>query len=74
MLYLFRLKDEGILFYYGRPARRLPEPAWLPVSEGTAYCLLVESEYRTWASSRNAEVLLQLQDEQGGPIVLVKMD
>jgi 4-amino-4-deoxy-L-arabinose transferase-like glycosyltransferase len=73
MLYLFRLKDEGILFYYGRPARRLPAPAWLPASDGAAYCLLTASEYQVWANSRNAEVLLQLRDEQGGPIVLARM-
>ncbi len=64
-LYLFRVKDEGILFYYGRPARRLSGPACLPASGATVYCLLVESEYRQWACPRCAEVLLRLCDEQG---------
>jgi len=72
-LYLFRLKDEGILFYYDRPARRLSGPASLPTSGEAVYCLLVESEYRQWAHSRRAEVLLRLCDEQGAPIVLVKV-
>jgi 4-amino-4-deoxy-L-arabinose transferase-like glycosyltransferase len=72
-LYLFRLKDEGILFYYGRPARRLPGPACLPASAGPAYCLLVESEWRKWNGPRPAEVLLRLHDEQGAAIMLVKV-
>jgi 4-amino-4-deoxy-L-arabinose transferase-like glycosyltransferase len=72
-LYLFRLKDEGILFYYGRPARRLPAPAFLPASERSAYCLLTESEFRHWMGPRPAQILLRLSDEQRHPIVLVKM-
>ncbi len=72
-LYLFRLKDEGILFHYGRPARRLLAPAFLPASERDAYCLLTESEFRQWIGPRPAQVLLRLSDEQRHPIVLVKM-
>jgi hypothetical protein len=72
-LYLFRLKDEGILFYYGRLARRLPGPQALPRTGGSAYCLLVQDEWRTWAGPP-AEVLLRLHDEQGAPLVLVKVD
>jgi len=73
-LYLFRLKDEGILFYYGRPARRLPAPACLPAAGDPMYCLLIESEWRQWTYPRHAETLLHLGDEQGNPIVLVKVD
>ncbi len=72
-LHLFRLKDEGILFYYGRPARRLPAPAFLPTSESGTYCLLTESEFHYWTGPCAVEVVLQLSDEQGHPIVLVKM-
>jgi 4-amino-4-deoxy-L-arabinose transferase-like glycosyltransferase len=72
-LYLFRLKDEGILFYYGRPARRLPAPAFLPAWERSAYCLLTEAEYHQWSGPRPAQVLLRLNDEQQHPIMLVKM-
>jgi len=74
MLYLFRLKDEGILFYYDRPARRLPAPACLPAVGDPMYCLLIESEWRQWTYPRHAETLLHLGDEQGNPIVLVKVD
>jgi 4-amino-4-deoxy-L-arabinose transferase-like glycosyltransferase len=72
-LYLFQLKDEGILFYYGRPARRLSGPSCLPASGGQQYCLLVESEWQRLCNLRRAEVLLRLCDEQGAPILLVKV-
>jgi len=73
ILYLFRLKDEGILFYYGRPAQRLPAPAFLPTSEHSVYCLITENEYLQWSGPRPPEILLRLCDEQQCPIVLVKM-
>jgi 4-amino-4-deoxy-L-arabinose transferase-like glycosyltransferase len=72
-LYLFRLKDEGILFYYGRPARRLADPSCLPAAERGAYCLLVESEFRQWTQQQGGEVLLRSSDEQGALIFLVRM-
>lgn len=72
-LYLFRLKDEGILYYYGRPARRLPAPSYLPASEHDAYCLLVDSEWQQASQTRCAELLLPLRDEQGHPIVLARL-
>lgn len=72
-LYLCRLKDEGVMFYYGRPARRLASFSCLPDANGDRYCLLVESEYEQWIECRRAELLLRLRDEQGKPIFLVKM-
>jgi 4-amino-4-deoxy-L-arabinose transferase-like glycosyltransferase len=72
-LYLFQLKDEGIMFYFGRPARRLPGVSCLPKSNGGVYCLLIESEWQRWSCPRHADVLLRLRDEQGAPIVLVKV-
>jgi 4-amino-4-deoxy-L-arabinose transferase-like glycosyltransferase len=72
-LYLFRLKDDGILFYYGRPARRLPSATHLPVTTGPRYCLLTWQEWLHWPDGRPAEVLYRLDDEQGGPLVLVKV-
>jgi 4-amino-4-deoxy-L-arabinose transferase-like glycosyltransferase len=96
-LYLFRLKDEGIMFYYGRTVRRLGGFTQLPSSPKPLYCILDESEWRKWqgltvaraivasfaeaegagpnpAHSRLEEVVVRLQDEQGDPIVLVKVD
>ena len=73
VLYLFQLKDEGIMFYYGRTVRRLPGPAQLPSSKQPFYCILDESEWRHWRSTRPAEMLLRMPDEQGDPIVLVRV-
>jgi 4-amino-4-deoxy-L-arabinose transferase-like glycosyltransferase len=53
-LYLFRLKDEGIMFYYGRPVRRLSSFAELPSSRRPLYCILDESEWRQWQAYRVA--------------------
>jgi 4-amino-4-deoxy-L-arabinose transferase-like glycosyltransferase len=73
VLYLFRLKDEGIMFYYGRPVLRLPSPAQLPSSPEPLYCILELSEWEQWRSSRTADVVERLTDEQGAPIVLVRV-
>jgi 4-amino-4-deoxy-L-arabinose transferase-like glycosyltransferase len=71
-LYLFRLKDEGIMFYYGRVVRRLSSPSCLPSSAEPLYCILDESEWRQWDAARRAQVVLRLRDEQGAPVVLIK--
>src|SRR5262249_46700192 len=73
MLYLFRLKDEGIMFCYDRPVCRLAGPAELPSSPEPLYCILDEPEWTQWQSERKAEALLHLTDEQGAPIVLVRV-
>jgi hypothetical protein len=72
ILYLFRLKDEGILFYYGREARRLAGPAHLPSSSVPLYCILDRTEWDEWQPRRVFEPIQELCDEQGDPIVLVK--
>jgi hypothetical protein len=93
-LYLFRLKDEGIMFYYDRPVRRLEGFGQLPSSSGPRYCILDESEWRKWQAwttaraavlgyggsgkgeptvKRCEEAIERFQDEQGDPIVLVKV-
>jgi 4-amino-4-deoxy-L-arabinose transferase-like glycosyltransferase len=72
-LYLFRLKDEGIMFYYGRPVRRLPGPEHLPSSAEPMYCILDENEARKWLAAPGTEAILHLRDEQGQPIVLVRL-
>ena len=80
-LYLFRLKDEGIMFYYSRlhagttgpPVRRFASPDDLLSSGEPVYCILDKSEFDQWHLRRPAEVLLHLLDEQGAPIVLVRI-
>jgi hypothetical protein len=73
-LFLFRLKDEGIMFYYGREVKRLPSPALLPSSPEPIYCILDESEWQLWDPALPIEVLLRMPDEQGDPIVLIKVN
>jgi len=72
-LYLFRLKDEGIMFYYGRPVLRLASPADLPCRGTPVYCILEEAEWEQWQTPRPVQVLHHLTDEQGAPIVLVRV-
>ena len=74
LLYLFQVKDEGIMFYYGRPVRRLPDTDQLPSSNRPIYCILDEAEWRSWKPERPAEMLLRMPDEQGDPIILVRVD
>jgi 4-amino-4-deoxy-L-arabinose transferase-like glycosyltransferase len=73
ILYLFRLKDEGIMFYYGRPVLRLASAEDLPSPGEPVYCILEEREWREWRTTRAVEVLRHLNDEQGAPIVLVRV-
>jgi 4-amino-4-deoxy-L-arabinose transferase-like glycosyltransferase len=74
VLYLFQLKDEGIMFYYGRTVRRLTGPAQLPSSDQALYCILDQTEWTNWADARPVETLLKMPDEQGDPIFLVRVD
>jgi 4-amino-4-deoxy-L-arabinose transferase-like glycosyltransferase len=67
-LYLFQLKDEGILFYYGRPARRLTSVQQLP--DAPVYCLLTEDEWKAWEGPA-ARAVLGCSDEQGAGMVLI---
>jgi 4-amino-4-deoxy-L-arabinose transferase-like glycosyltransferase len=79
-LYLFRVKDEGIMFYYSRahplpesspPVRRLQGPAKLPLEAAPNYCILESDEWRQWPKDRPGTVVLSLTDEQEAPMVLV---
>ena len=73
VLYLFFLKDEGIMFYYGRPVARLDSAASLPAGAGPVYCMLRHQEWQSWDGSRRAELIQRLDDEQGDPIYLVRV-
>jgi 4-amino-4-deoxy-L-arabinose transferase-like glycosyltransferase len=73
-LYLFQLKDEGIMFYYGRPVRRLAGPSQLPSSSVPLYCILTAKDLLGWPSARPKQTLLEMADEQGDPIQLVRTD
>ena len=70
-LYLFRLKDECLLFYYGRPTQRLADPLLLPTSSELVYCILTDSEWQQWPG--NATIVTRLTDSQGAPVLLVQV-
>lgn len=71
-LYIFRLKDEGLMFYYGRPVRRLSDPKQLPVTTGCTFCLLTEMEYQNLPLTLAMEEIFALLDAQSNPIHLMK--
>jgi hypothetical protein len=73
VLYLFRLKDEGIMFYYGRPVLRLQSPGELPVNSAPIYCILTQVEWQRWDAARRAEVVQSMTDAQGDPLVLIRV-
>jgi len=68
-LYLFRLKDEGVLFYYGRPAMRLRDPGDLPRG---AFALLIRPEWEDRIRFGHLELVDCVHDQQGDPIMLVR--
>lgn len=72
-LYLFRVKDEGIMFYTGRVVRRVDGPEQLPSSGELVYCMLMESEWANWPTAARPAPILRLRDQQGAPILLVKV-
>lgn len=79
-LFLFHVKDEGIMFCYGRchadgqperVVRRLGGPNDLPLTAELVYCIVTEDEWSAWDRRRPADVLLRLPDQQGDPMVLL---
>jgi 4-amino-4-deoxy-L-arabinose transferase-like glycosyltransferase len=66
VLRLIQLKDDGLLFYYGRDARRASNAA----PEPGAWYLLTEEEWRAWQAP--ADAVARLKDSQGDPLVLVR--
>jgi hypothetical protein len=73
-LYLSDLKDEGLMFYYGRQVRRCPEWDRLPSSALPAYCILDKVEWNNWKWSGGTTLLAQLRDAQDAPIFLIRLD
>jgi 4-amino-4-deoxy-L-arabinose transferase-like glycosyltransferase len=71
ILYLCRLKDEGLLFYYGRPARRL---ANIEAAPGSAvYVLMLDAEWDGGRFRGEPEYIAELRDQQQAPIHLVRI-
>jgi hypothetical protein len=70
-LYLFRLKDEGVMFYYARPAYRLAHPRELPPG---AFALLIRQEWEDRAGFGHLKVVHCTRDQQGDPLILVRSE
>jgi 4-amino-4-deoxy-L-arabinose transferase-like glycosyltransferase len=68
-LYVFRIKDEGVMFYYGRPVLRLNQLAELPMGE---YAALIRQEWEEWSASGTLELITSLHDQQGDPLLVVR--
>jgi hypothetical protein len=68
-LFLVRLKDDGVLFYYNRPTARLASPEALPAG---GWCLATEAEWREWPAANQAEPCAELLDGQGARLVLLR--
>jgi 4-amino-4-deoxy-L-arabinose transferase-like glycosyltransferase len=74
MLYVSALKDEGLMFYYGRPVRRVAALDQLPSSVLPAYCILDKLEWERWQCPERTTVVQRLKDAQDAPIVLVRLN
>jgi len=74
VLYVGALKDEGLMFYYGRRVCRVPVLDQLPSSALPAYCILDRSEWERWRCPERTTVVGRLKDAQEAPIVLVRLD
>lgn len=74
MLYLFRLKDEGILFYTGRSVRKLGDLADLPSDTRPNYLLLMREEWEQWAGTGQMKPIRWFVDQQGDRFLLATME
>lgn len=69
LCHCFWNRNESLLFYYGRPARRLAHPG--DVDAG--HLLLARSQWLAWADGPDVEPLAQLRDEKGDELVLLEL-
>jgi 4-amino-4-deoxy-L-arabinose transferase-like glycosyltransferase len=67
-LYVFKLKDEGVTFYYARPVLKLADPRALPPG---AFAVLIRQERADPALAHLVPVV-ELRDQQGAPIWLAR--
>lgn len=69
ILYIDRLKDEGVMFYYGRPVRRFQPLAALPAG---AWAVATRSEWEQLQADAAWQLLAELRDQQGDPLLLLR--
>jgi 4-amino-4-deoxy-L-arabinose transferase-like glycosyltransferase len=72
ILWLLGIKDEGLLFYFGRPALVLHSVDKLPPRR-PIYCLMPEGKAQADFAGAAIEVVESLSDAQGDPIQLLRV-
>jgi 4-amino-4-deoxy-L-arabinose transferase-like glycosyltransferase len=70
ILYLCRLKDEGILFYYGRPALKMA--SWDEAVD-SRYVLLADDEWKNSPIRERFTRVATLRDQQQATIHLIRL-
>ncbi|VTR91106.1 : PMT_2 [Gemmata massiliana] len=68
-LFVLKLKDEGVMFYYARPTSRLADVRTLPPG---AFAILIRQEWEDRAAFGHLELVSCMNDQQGDPIYLVR--
>jgi 4-amino-4-deoxy-L-arabinose transferase-like glycosyltransferase len=68
-LFVWRIKDDGVLFHCRRQVRRIEQPSGL---NSGAWCLLTAQEWEQWPSEIRVEHNATLVDGQGDILVLVR--
>jgi hypothetical protein len=68
-LYVLKLKDEGVTFYYARPAVKLSDPRAVPAG---GFALLIRQEWQDRAAFGHLKLVCCMSDQQGAPIYLVR--
>jgi hypothetical protein len=68
-LYLFRMKDEGVMVYYARSVVRLNQLDELSPGE---FAVLIRQEWDEWSTSGTLEQVAWLHDQQGDPMIVVR--
>lgn len=73
LYHVAHLREDGIMFYYGRPVVRVTSWRNLPVDRGPVYCLTTPAEWAQWRRLAGWQPTLELAlaDEEGSALVLV---
>jgi 4-amino-4-deoxy-L-arabinose transferase-like glycosyltransferase len=69
ILHLIRAKDEGIMFAYGRPVRRVVAVTAVPAG---GWLLLHRGEWAGLRSDATVQWVTEVRDQQGDPLTLVR--
>jgi 4-amino-4-deoxy-L-arabinose transferase-like glycosyltransferase len=67
-LYIDKLKDEGVMFYFGREVRKLHAPHELPHG---AYAVFIRQEWDDRGRYGDVQLVRWMYDQQGDPLILV---